>query len=89
MLHGCEIGDNSLIGMGATVLNGAKIGRNCIVGAGALVKENMEVPDNTLVVGIPARNVKTLGKAAEQMLQKSAQNYVENARRFAEDLRKL
>ena len=89
MLHGCQIGDNSLVGMGATVLNGAKIGRNCIVGAGALVKENMEVPDNTLVVGIPARDVKKLGRAAEQMLQKSAQNYVDNARRFAADLQPI
>ena len=86
MLHGCTIGENSLVGMNATVLNGAKIGKNCIIGAGALVKENADIPDNTLVVGIPARNVKTLGKAAENMLRKSADHYVENAKRFAEEL---
>ncbi|MEM1364721.1 MAG: gamma carbonic anhydrase family protein [Pseudomonadota bacterium] len=89
MLHGCTIGDNSLVGMNATVLNGAKIGKNCIIGAGALVKENEIVPDNSLVVGIPARTVKKLGVAAEKMLVESAKHYVERARLFSTDLRRI
>ena len=89
MLHGCTIGDNSLVGMNATVLNGAKIGRNCIIGAGALVKENEIVPDNSLVVGIPARIVKQLSRAAEAMLTKSADHYVENAKKFSTQLKRL
>jgi carbonic anhydrase/acetyltransferase-like protein (isoleucine patch superfamily) len=89
MLHGCTIGDNTLVGMNATVLNGAKIGKNCIIGAGALVKENEIVPDNTLVVGIPARSVKTLSSAAEKMLRMSADHYVENAKRFSASLKRI
>ncbi|MEO0637201.1 MAG: gamma carbonic anhydrase family protein [Pseudomonadota bacterium] len=89
MLHGCTIGDNSLIGMNATVLNGAKIGKNCIIGAGALVKEKEVVPDNSLVVGIPARIVKQLSKAAEKMLAESASHYVEKAKLFSTELRRL
>ncbi len=82
MLHGCTIGDNSLIGIGATVLNGAVIGNNCIVGAHALITEGKIIPDNSLVVGSPGRVVKSLGEAQEQMLKMSALHYVENAKRF-------
>lgn len=86
ILHGCTIGNNSLVGMGATVLNGAQIGKNCLIGAGALVTEGKVIPDNSLVVGSPARVVKTLGPDAEAMLKLSAAHYVENAKRFAKGL---
>jgi len=86
MLHGCTVGDNSLIGIGATVLNGAVIGKNCIVGAHALVTEGKVIPDNSLVVGSPARVMKTLGEPQEQMLKMSALHYVENAKRFKDGL---
>ena len=82
ILHGCIIGENSLIGMGATVLNGAKIGRNCLVGANALVTEGKEFPDNSLIVGSPARAVRTLDEAAIARLKVSAAHYVKNAQRF-------
>lgn len=86
MLHGCTIGDNSLIGMGATVLNGARIGRNCLIGAGALITEGKDIPDNSLVVGAPGRVVRELDAAAIEKLHRSAKAYVENARRFASGL---
>ena len=83
IVHGCTIGDNTLIGMGATVLNGATIGKNCIVGANALVTEGKEFPDNSLIVGAPAKAVRTLDEAAAQRLKGSAQHYVANAGRFS------
>ncbi len=89
MLHGCTVGDNSLIGIGATVLNGAVIGKNCIVGAHALITEGKVIPDNSLVVGSPGRVMKTLGDAQVQMLKMSALHYVENARRFRDGLEKI
>ena len=64
MLHGCVIGENSLIGMGATVLNGAKIGNNCLIGAGALIPEGKEIPDGSLVMGMPGKIVRTLSEEA-------------------------
>ncbi|MDH6232913.1 carbonic anhydrase/acetyltransferase-like protein (isoleucine patch superfamily) [Mesorhizobium soli] len=82
VLHGCTIGDNSLIGMGAIVLNGARIGRNCLVGAGALVTEGKEFPDNSLIVGAPAKAVRVLDDATIEGLRKSAEHYVANAKRF-------
>lgn len=88
-IHGCSIGDNSLIGMGATVLNGAKIGRNSIVGAGALVTERKEFPDNSLIVGTPARAARTLDAEAEASLRAGALHYVENWRRFAKGLSRI
>jgi len=78
-----------LIGMGATVLNGAKIGRNCLVGANALITEGKEFPDNSLIVGSPARVVRTLDEAALAGLRRSAKKYVGNWQRFARDLRPL
>ncbi|KAA9009186.1 gamma carbonic anhydrase family protein [Histidinibacterium aquaticum] len=87
MLHGCTIGENSLIGMGATVLNGAVIGRNCLIGAGALVTEGKEIPDGSLVVGMPAKVVRSLDAEAIEGLRLSALHYQENARRFREELR--
>jgi carbonic anhydrase/acetyltransferase-like protein (isoleucine patch superfamily) len=87
MLHGCTIGDNSLIGIGATVLNGAVIGRNCIVGAGALVTEGKRIPDGSLVVGAPGKVVRELSNEQIAGLRQSAAHYVENAKRFANDLK--
>lgn len=86
LLHGCTIGDNSLIGMGAIVLNGARIGRDCLVGAGALVTERKEFPDGSLIVGAPAKVVRSLDEAAIEGLRASARHYVENARRFRKGL---
>lgn len=89
MLHGCTIGDESLIGIGAVVLNGARIGKNCLVGAGALVTEGKEFPDGSMILGSPARVVKQLTPEQIEGLRYSAQNYVENARRFKKGLRKI
>lgn len=89
MLHGCTIGNNSLVGMGATVLNGARIGNNCLIGAGALVTEGKEIPDNSLVIGSPAKPVRELDEKSIEMLRWSARHYVENARRFARDLERI
>ena len=89
MLHGCTIGDNSLIGMGATVLNGAKIGKNCLIGAGALITEGKEIPDNSLVMGAPGKVVRELNEQAAMGLRASAVHYQENMRRFRDDLVKV
>jgi carbonic anhydrase/acetyltransferase-like protein (isoleucine patch superfamily) len=89
ILHGCTIGDNSLVGMGAIVLNGARIGKNCLVGAGALVTEGKEFPDNSLIVGSPAKAVRTLDHEAAERLRVSAEHYVGNGRRFKAGLSKL
>ena len=89
MLHGCTVGDNSLIGIQAVVLNKARIGRNCIVGAGSVVTEGKEFPDNSLILGSPAKVVRTLDDAAAARLRQSAEHYVENGRRFAKGLKKI
>jgi carbonic anhydrase/acetyltransferase-like protein (isoleucine patch superfamily) len=86
MLHGCTIGENSLIGMGATILNGAKIGNNCLIGAGALVTEGKEIPDGSLVMGMPGKVVRQLDAAAIEELKRSALSYQANARRFRDGL---
>jgi len=82
MLHGCVLGRNTLIGMGATVLNGARIGENCLIGAGALVTEGREIPDGSLVMGAPGRVVRVLDQAAIDGIAASALGYQENMRRF-------
>ncbi len=82
VLHGCTVGDNCLIGIGAIVLNGARIGDNCLVGAGALVTEGKTFPDNSLIIGSPARVARSLDEAAIGMLRLSAAHYAGNARRF-------
>ncbi len=82
MLHGCTVGDNSLIGIGARVLNGAVIGRNCIIGAHALVAEGKEIPDNSLVVGVPGRVQRTLGQDEIARLGEMAEVYVRNYKRY-------
>ncbi|WP_420962295.1 gamma carbonic anhydrase family protein [Brucella sp. IR073] len=86
MLHGCTIGENSLVGIGAIILNAAKIGRNSLVGAGALVTEGKEFPDNSLIIGQPARVARTLDEKAIEQLKLSARHYVENGRRFMRGL---
>lgn len=89
ILHGCTIGDNTLIGMGAIVLNGARIGKNCLVGAGALITEGKEFPDNSLIVGSPAKVVRQLDDTAVERLRASAQSYVGNAKRFKAGLKMI
>lgn len=89
ILHGCTIGEGSLIGMGATILNGAKIGKHCLVGANALVTEGKEFPDYSLIVGSPAKFLRAMDQAAAERLQQSASHYVANARRFAAGLTRL
>lgn len=79
VVHGCTIGDNCLIGMNATILNGAKIGKNCIVGAGALVTEHKVFPDNSLIVGVPARAVKMIDEKAVELINQNAKQYSEKA----------
>ncbi len=87
ILHGCTIGDNSLIGMGAIVLNGAVIGPNSLVGAGALVTEGKEFPEGSLIVGSPAKAIRTLDEGAIAGLKASAMHYVNNASRFRDGLK--
>ncbi len=87
ILHGCTIGDNSLVGMGAVVLNGAKIGRDCIVGAAALIQEGKEIPDGSLVIGLPGRVVRELSPTEIEGNRNSAAHYVDNWKRYAAGLR--
>ena len=87
MLHGCTIGDNSLIGINAVILNGAKIGKNCLIGANSLITENKEIPDGSLVMGSPARVVKPLTPQQQSKLAESASHYVENFKRYKKELR--
>ncbi|MCG4451787.1 gamma carbonic anhydrase family protein [Pseudomonas sp. MMS21-TM103] len=86
MLHGCTVGDYSLIGINAVVLNGAKIGKYCIIGANTLIGEGKEIPDGSLVVGSPGKVVRELSEAQKTMLEASAAHYVHNAQRYARDL---
>jgi len=89
ILHGCVIGDNTLIGMGAVILNRARIGRNCLIGANALITEGKEIPDNSLVMGQPGKIVGELNDEAVTRLGKSAETYVRNWQRFARGLTPL
>lgn len=89
MLHGCEIGNNSLIGIGSTVLNGAKIGKNSLVGAHALITENKVFPDGSLILGAPASVVRELTDEEVALIRRSADVYVDNAARFNRSLKRL
>jgi carbonic anhydrase/acetyltransferase-like protein (isoleucine patch superfamily) len=89
VLHGCTIGDGSLIGMGALVMNGARIGTNCVVGAGAVVTENKTFPDNTLVIGAPARVARTLDATAAAMIAEGADVYVRRWKQYAHALKRI
>jgi carbonic anhydrase/acetyltransferase-like protein (isoleucine patch superfamily) len=81
-LHGCEVGDNSLIGINAVILNDAKIGPNCLIGGGALIPEGKEIPEGSLVLGSPGKVVRELSDQEIRSITKSARHYVENARRY-------
>ncbi|MDH3548187.1 MAG: gamma carbonic anhydrase family protein [Gammaproteobacteria bacterium] len=89
MLHGCEIGNDSLIGIGSTVLNGAKIGKNSLVGAHALITENKVFPDGSLILGAPANVVRELTDEERALIRRSAAVYVDNAERFSKSLNRL
>ncbi len=87
MLHGCRIGDNSLIGIGSTIMNGASVGSNCVVGAHSLITENKTFPEGSLIMGTPASVARPLTDEEIAMLQRSAEVYVANAKRFNQELR--
>jgi carbonic anhydrase/acetyltransferase-like protein (isoleucine patch superfamily) len=89
MLHGCTIGDGSLIGIQAVILNGAKIGKNSLVGAGALVTEGKEFPDNSLIIGSPAKAVRLLSEEQLAALKASATAYVERAAYYKQHLKRI
>jgi carbonic anhydrase/acetyltransferase-like protein (isoleucine patch superfamily) len=89
VLHGCSIGANSLIGMGAVVLNGARIGRNCLIGAGAVVTEGKAFPDNSLIVGSPARALRTLDERMVAEIADGADVYVRRWQSYAKGLRRI
>jgi carbonic anhydrase/acetyltransferase-like protein (isoleucine patch superfamily) len=89
VLHGCTIGDSSLIGMGAIVLNGARIGANCLVGAGALITEGKEFPDNSLIVGAPAKAVRETDEKARAMITRAADVYVRRWKHYAAGLKRI
>ena len=89
VLHGCTIASNSLIGMGAVVLNGARIGKNCLVGAGAVVTEGKEFADNSLIVGAPARVLRTLDEKAAQAIARDADIYVQRWQQYAKGLKRI
>jgi carbonic anhydrase/acetyltransferase-like protein (isoleucine patch superfamily) len=89
ILHGCIVGDDSLIGMGAIMLNGAKVGRNCLVGAGAVVTEGKTFADNSLIVGAPARAIRTLDDKARDMIREGADIYVNRWKHYAKGLKKI
>ena len=86
MIHGCTIGDGSLVGINAVVLNGAKVGKGCLIGANALVTENMEIPDGSMVLGSPAKIKKTFTEREQEVLGLNAEHYVANAARYLADL---
>lgn len=89
MLHGCQIGDNTLIGIGSIILNGARIGKNCLIGANSLITEGKEIPDGSMVMGAPGKVVRELTDQQKQMITGSAHHYVENWKRYAGGLRQL
>lgn len=86
MLHGCTIGDNSLVGIGSVILNGAKIGRNCLIGANVLITEGKEIPDNSLVMGSPGKVIREVTEHQAMILTASAHHYVQNWQRYRRDL---
>lgn len=89
MLHGCTIGEGSLVGIQSVILNGAKIGRNCLVGAGALVTEGKEFPDNSLIIGSPAKAVRTLNADDVARMHGNTANYVDRGQRFKQELKRI
>ena len=87
MVHGCTIGDGSLIGINAVVLNGAKVGKNCLIGAKALVTEGMEIPDNSMAVGAPAKVIREVKPEHIERMQEGAEAYIKRAQLFRDKLR--
>lgn len=87
MLHGCTIGDNSLVGIGSIILNGAKIGKNCLIGANCLITEGKEIPDNSLVMGAPGKVVREVSEAQAAMLKAGSLHYVENWKRYRREMK--
>ena len=87
MLHGCSIGDGSLVGIGATMLNGSSVGKNCIVGAHALITEGKSFPDNVVVMGAPAKIVRDVTDADLEAMRANAERYVKRARRYRAELK--
>jgi len=89
IVHGCTLGENVLVGMGATILNGATVGNNCLIGANALITEGKVFPEGSLIVGSPAKVVRQLDEAAIARLRQSSENYIRNWQRFAAELEKI
>ena len=89
MLHGCTIGEGSLVGIGSIILNNTKIGKGCLIGANTLIAENKEIPDYSMVLGAPGKVVKTLDKEQYEALRLSADHYVQNWKRYAGELKKI
>ena len=89
MLHGCTIGEGSLVGIQSVILNGAKIGKNCLVGAGALVTEGKEFPDNSLIIGSPAKAVRTLSDEDVARMHRNTENYVKRGQLFKQSLKRI
>ena len=89
MMHGCTIGDGTLVGIGSIILNGARIGKNCLIGANCLITEGKEIPDNSLVMGAPGKVVREISQAQAGMLAGGALHYVENWRRYRRELAAL
>lgn len=89
MLHGCQIGDGSLIGIGSIILNRTRIGKNCLIGANTLIAEGKDIPDNSVVMGAPGKIVRQCDEAVLAMLKYSAEHYVENWKRYARELKPL
>ena len=87
MLHGCEIGDGTLVGINSVILNGAKIGKNCLIGANTLIAEGKEIPDGSMVLGSPGKIVRQLTEEQKKGLEMSAQHYVDNFKRYKRDLK--
>ena len=89
MLHGCSVGNNSLIGINSVVLNGARIGNNCLIGANALIPEGKEIPDGSLVMGSPGKVIRQLSSQQIKAVEMSALHYVDNARRYRSGLKRM
>lgn len=89
MLHGCTIGEGSLIGIGSIILNNAKIGKGCLIGANTLIAEGKEIPDHSMVLGSPGKIVRTLDKEMSEALRLSADHYVENWKKYAAGLKRV
>ena len=89
MLHGCTIGEGSLVGIGSIILNNAKIGKGCLIGANTLIAEGKEIPDYSMVLGSPGKIVRTLEKEMSEALRLSADHYVENWKKYAAGLKRI